>query len=521
MIQEEHMVKSPKNTNKLTVLILAAGYGRRMGPFSRMVNKSLVPYNNKPLISHIMEKFPTDTSFVIVCGNLGQQVKEYVSIVHEEKTVTYVDIPEFDDATTGPATTIRYCAEYLPGAFMWITCDTLFDFDYSNRLDENWIAVHPVDSNVSQDYCWVERNGNDITGVRNKVKSTHAVDAFIGLMYAKDSTFIENLNTENAKDVYKGFDNLNLKAYTVRMWQDFGTYEKWKQLSEGLPEVSFPKPDELFYADNGKIIKYTSNAKLATLRHQRALLNPLAMPDNVSHSGHFLFYDSAPGETLYTCLTLEIFKKCLEWGESTLWKQAETFGDTFSYAETFYHTKTLDRLEKFRTKYSTWVECPVVNGCDVKTIEEYLEDIDFAWLASETRWCFTHGDMQFDNIIYDATSDKFTAIDWRTDFAGDLYGDMYYDLAKMLGGLYLSYKSVKENKLTYVEEDASVTIDIPSVESVLLYTEDLKSWALDRGMDWDKVRTLVPIIYLNMAPLHEAPFDKYLISLAQLHFSYL
>jgi len=27
------------------------------------------------------------------------------------------------------------------------------------------------------------------------------------------------------------------------------------------------------------------------------------------------------------------------------------------------------------------------------------------------------------------------------------------------------------------------------------------------------------LIYLNMSPLHEAPFDKFLIALAQLHFS--
>jgi len=69
----------------ITVLILAAGYGRRMGPFSRMVNKGLVPYDNKPLISHIIEKFDTETEFVIACGYMGQQLKDYVDSVHPEK----------------------------------------------------------------------------------------------------------------------------------------------------------------------------------------------------------------------------------------------------------------------------------------------------------------------------------------------------------------------------------------------------------------------------------------------------
>ena len=506
--------------NNLTVLILAAGYGRRMGPFSRMVNKSLIPYDNKPLISHIMGKFSSNTRFVIACGNMGQQVKDYVSNVHSEKNIVYVDIPEFDEGNTGPATTIRYCSDHLPGSFLWITCDTLFEFNFEDKLDHNWIAVHPVDSSVSQDYCWVQRNGNDIVDIKNKVKSASAVDAFIGLMYVKDKEYIQYLIDANAKETYEGFKPaLNLKAYTVEEWQDFGTYEKWQTLSEGLPEISFPKPDELFYCDNGKIIKYTTNEKLSTLRYNRALLNPGCMPTNVEKHNNFLIYDYTEGKTMYTCLTPEIFSKFMGWAEENLWIHAETFGDTVAYADDFYRKKTLDRLGKFRIKYSTWVEFPVVNGRDVKSIDEYLADIDFAWLASETNWCFTHGDMQFDNIIYN--DGKFTAIDWRTDFAGDQYGDMYYDLSKMLGGLYLSYKAVKEDKFTYRELSDQVIIDYPMVDNINLYVTQLHEWVLARGHDWDKVKTLVPIIYLNMSPLHEAPFDKFLIALAQLFFSQL
>lgn len=521
MTQIAYTGGSMQNISNLTVLILAAGYGRRMGSFSRLVNKSLVPYDNKPLISHIMDKFPGDTKFVIAVGNLGHQVKKYVSHVHAEKNVIFVDIPNFDEGTTGPATTIRYCAEYLPHGFLCITCDTLFEFSYLDKLDHNWIAVSPVDSSVSQDYCWIQRDGAAIVAVHNKIKSLHAVDAFIGLMYVNDSKFIFDLEQRNAKDIYEGFDNLNLKAYTVKSWKDFGTYDKWKHLSEGLAEVSFPKPDELFYHDNDKIIKFTTNVALAEAREHRARLNPECMPTDVTHSGNFLFYNYIPGETLYTCLTPELFVKFLDWAETKLWKPAETSSDTFGVADSFYRMKTLDRLEKFRIKYSTWSEMLIVNGRNVKYIEEYIENIDSTWLASKTKWCFIHGDMQFDNIIYDKEADKFTAIDWRPDFAGSYYGDMYYDLAKMLGGLYLSYKSVKEDMLSYEETDDQAIINIPSVENVEVYVRALEEWVMKHGLDWNKVKTLVPVIYLNMAPLHEPPFDKYLIALSQLFFSEL
>jgi hypothetical protein len=91
----------------------------------------------------------------------------------------------------------------------------------------------------------------------------------------------------------------------------------------------------------------------------------------------------------------------------------------------------------------------------------------------------------------------------------------------MLGGLYLSYKSVKEDMLSYEEVDDQAIINIPSVENVEVYVRALEEWVLKNKLDWNKVKTLVPIIYLNMAPLHEPPFDKYLIALAQLFFSEL
>ncbi len=509
---------SKQNTVDKPVLILAAGYGRRMGPFSRMVNKCLVPYDNKPLLSHIIDKFDKSTHFVIACGYLGQQVKDYISLVHADKNITIVDIPSYSEDSTGPATTIRYCANYIRNGCIWVSCDTLFDIDFHNKLDHNWIAVHPVNSDIAQDYCWIDRDGNNITGVHNKESSADAVDAFIGLMHVTDSKFIDNLMRADAKEVYKGFSNLNLKAYTVGKWQDFGTYEKWKLYNNQTEELSFPKPDEIFYSDNSKIIKFNIDASLSKLKYERAKSNTDCMPRNPAYVGNFFSYDYVPGTTLYSQLDLPTFKKFMGWANNSLWKPAESNPQA---ATKFYKDKTLARLSKFRTKYNSWVEYPRVNNIPVKTIEEYISEINFTWLTTESHWCYIHGDLQFDNIIFSKDTSTFTAIDWRSDFAGDPNGDIYYDLAKMLGGLYLSYKSVKDGLISYTELENEVIIHVPSVQKYEIYISALQEWVISKNLDWKKVQTLVPIIYLNMAPLHEAPFDKYLIALAQLHFAKL
>lgn len=501
----------------LTVLILAAGYGRRMGPFSRMVNKGLIPYDNKPLISHIIDKFDRDTKFVIACGHLGQQVKDYVSAVHTDKQVLYVDIPDYAEGSTGPATTIQHCAPYITGPFVWLACDTLFDFDVYKHLDHNWIGVHPVDSAIAKDYCWVDREGETIVDIKNKQPSTNAVDAFIGLMYCTDSTYIDNLKSKNAREAFEGFDdNLKLQAHTVRGWRDFGTYEKWVELSKDLKEVSFPKPNELFYKDNNKIVKFTTDSTLTDKKANRALLNNDVMPNNIRRSGQFLVYDFVDGDIIYNQLTPTLMNDLLQWADEKLWK-TKWFPNTKATCQNFYYEKTKARLQQFRVKYSDWSEPCTVNGLAVQPMDQYLERIDWDSLCENTKWAFIHGDFQMENIIVDSNN-KFTCIDWRTDFGGDSYGDLYYDLAKLLGGILLDYQAVKADKLEYNELADTALLNNCSIPDSETYAGILGNFCAAKGLDWEKVRLLVPIIYLNMSPLHEAPFDKYLFALAQLHF---
>lgn len=506
--------------NKLTVLILTAGYGRRMGQFSDVINKSLIPYQNRPLISHIIDQFPSSTEFVIACGYLEQQVKTYISQVHYDKSITLVSVPNYDEKNTGPATSILACKEYLPESFIWITCDTLFSFDYQNKLEHNWIAVYPVDQNISQDYCWIRRNGNQVKSVHNKVIANSAVDAFIGLMYVHSKQFIENLEIYNAKEVYQGFSsNLELQAHTVYNWLDFGTYEKWSKNINNTAILSLAKPNEIFYHDNNLVIKYFSDINHPYQRVQRAKTNSAVMPNNVRSAGNFLIHDWVPGSSVYEYLTPDLFYKMLNWCEHTLWKNPilKNLNIYQQAAQNFYYTKTFERIKQLYFKHNNWSECLKINDRPVNTISYYLENLNWSVLIDNVRWKFIHGDLHFDNVITDGK--KFTCIDWRSDFAGDIYGDIYYDLAKLLGGIRLNYLLVRQNKFNYTEIDGSVTISVPTVESVDTYEQILKDWVISQNLNWYKVELLVPLIYINMSPLHEEYFSKFLVALAQMYFS--
>ena len=69
--------------------ILAAGRGTRNNNVSGL-HKALLPLENKPVISHIIEKLG-DVEIVIAVGYKSDQIKTYMDLVHYDKKITYVD----------------------------------------------------------------------------------------------------------------------------------------------------------------------------------------------------------------------------------------------------------------------------------------------------------------------------------------------------------------------------------------------------------------------------------------------
>ena len=70
--------------------ILAAGCGTRNDNVSGL-HKALLPLENKPVISHIIDRLG-DVEIVIAVGYKSEQIKSYMDLVHSDRTITYVDL---------------------------------------------------------------------------------------------------------------------------------------------------------------------------------------------------------------------------------------------------------------------------------------------------------------------------------------------------------------------------------------------------------------------------------------------
>ena len=135
-----------------------------------------------------------------------------------------------------------------------------------------------------------------------------------------------------------------------------------------------------------------------------------------------------------------------------------------------------------------------------------IDKIDTRWLCDGVSGRF-HGDFILDNII--ETDNSFSLIDWRQDFAGDLdCGDVYYDLAKLNHNLTVNHDIVNKNLFDSSPENCYILTNSKLNEC----REYLHLFIEGNGYDLNKVELLTSIIWINMAPLHEYPFNNFLFN---------
>lgn len=529
----------------MKVCITTAGKGSRMGAHSAL-NKALLPVAGKAAISHIIRQFNEvrhfpDTEFVIALGYQGQQVRDYLELAHPDENFTFVEVTHLEGNGSGPGRSLWECRDHLQEPFIYVACDTLFESTGFHRLNPadyslefrggDWLGVAVAPPEEEGDYFNVSFSSlgqgevTVVAGFPRRGSDCHA--SFIGLMHVERfHNFWRALEAVEPADgsweITAAIEHLDAErsyyweARHISSWRDIGTEAKYRRVISRTG-FDFSKPGEAFYRLPGRVLKFfASETKAAQLAERAAHLRGLVPP--VERRNNFLTYHYVEGHTLYEKNSPQVFRDLLNWLDDNLWQiTAETevqAQDMVPLCREFYHDKTYDRLAMFKAKHRDWKEPKNVNGTRVYSMDALLPRIDWPDLF-RGRPGTIHGDLQFDNIIR-AYGTHFMLIDWRENFAGQTdVGDINYDYAKLLGGIRLNYDLIKKGDFTFDETDEGVTIDwahrgiMPAYEAILRQH-------IENRVNWKRIETLVGLIYLNMAPLHAAPFDKFLYALAQL-----
>jgi len=502
---------------KPVVCIIAAGTGSRLGDMGKICHKTLLPLNNKAIISYLIEKFD-DCDIVIAIGYLKEQIREYVNLFHSDRNIKFIEVDTYSGGGSGTAHSLECCRQELQKPFYFCVSDfyTTNDIQNSGFLQKNWISIS--DTNEPDKYSTVKVTNGVIEKLIDKDQNGYD-KAFTGIFYMYDYELFWNQfdkyvnDRKSVIDVFKDIKKFNFEAKRIDM-SDMGSCSLYFELLdkyEGKNLHLHKKKYENKYIKDDIFIKAGEKNKINKLfsRYQHLQEH---VPKLLFKGDHFYSYEYFPGKTLYEINNKQTYLEFLAWFEYNFCKKISASMEYKHYAREFYYNKTNNRVTLFKSNndFSYLDNINVINDKRILKLDDYLNQIDWEDLYNIIPTRLFHGDLQFDNIIYDGTD--FKLIDWREDFGDNIEcGDLYYDFAKLYGGMILNYSKMKNNKnFSFIINDHSAVLKNYDDEILIdILNNEMVSLIKRNNLDQKKIKLLTAIIFLNMSPLHVNNFDKF------------
>ena len=509
------------------VFIPTAGIGSRLGALTSAINKSLVSIDNRPIISHLIDQFPDSCNFVIALGHKGNLVKEFLDNIYDNKKIDYVKIDPFKGENSSLGYTLLSSKHLLQEPFVFISCDTLV----KNKIPEpshNWVGYSK--NSIINQYRTLRIKSNMVECFKDKGQGEIGIDfPYIGLCGINDfNTFWEGMNSARKKNLemgeVSGLMNLlskKIKSYQMD-WFDTGNIDSLKIAKKEFKGRNSPvileKKSEAIWFINNKVVKFSTDKTFINNRVIRAKELTNYIPKIIKSSDHMYLYEKAQGEVLSQSSNFPIFKKLLS-DSYVFWEKVKLSNEKKEEFKnkclSFYKDKTLIRIEKFFLDFDKKDEIEIINGEKVEPLKLLLKKVNWDDLANGIPVRF-HGDFHFENILWNQNMKKFTFLDWRQDFAGIInYGDIYYDLAKLLHGLIVSHRLIEKNDFQINQVGNNIKFELKRFHRDIEFENYFKDWCFAKNYDFKKVRLLTALIYLNISALHHVPYNYLLFALGK------
>lgn len=512
------------------VLIPSAGLGTRLGESYKNVNKALVSVDNKPVISHFIEKFSTNITFIIALGHKGSLLKDYLDLAHQEYNFEYVFIDKYFGKGSGLGYSILQCRNYLNCPFVFAPNDVLV-MESIPIPDENWLGYGNIELE-DDNYRNVTINKNSIVKILEKgVKSNNSQKPYIGLAginnfkeFWKYMDSGKNYGSISIGESY-AIDQFLKNSISIKgipfTWHDTGNIARLNYVrniikSPNSPEI-LDKPNEAIWFVSDKAIKYNDDSKFISNRVLRTKTLQGYVPNIVEAKENMYSYKHIAGQTLSKVSNKIIFNRLLIFLEK-FWSEKKLDNNSVKVFHKacleFYKNKTYERVKLYYNRFLEKDTKESINGCIVPTLHELLDKINWDELAQgEARRI--HGDLHFENIL-STDSSEFCLLDWRQDFAGIIeYGDLYYDFAKLLHGLIISHELINKNYFNIEKAEDIINFGFFRKQSLVENENDFLLFLNSNGYDVFKVKILTSLIFINIAPLHHDPYCKLLYYLGK------
>ncbi len=226
--------------------LLGAGLGTRLKPLTQTLPKPLIPFANRPLMTHVLDHCIAAgiSDFAINTHHLHETWQQvFPEGTYRGATLTFFHEPLLLETGGG----IKNIAEWIDGdPILVYNGDIITDLPI-DRLMTSHMASNNVATLATQDHgpaLHLSLQGHQITDIRGLVKGQSGTHQFTGI-YCIDAEILDLIPAGEKISVIPAFLELikrqQLGAYHVKgqpQWLDLGTREAYLEASFSLtPEI--------------------------------------------------------------------------------------------------------------------------------------------------------------------------------------------------------------------------------------------------------------------------------------------
>ena len=230
-------IKNPKKDvfEKIDFIIMAGGRGKRMEPFTSVLPKPLIPFKDKPLLQHIIEKIKNynPNKIILSLNYKAAIIKSFIKELKLNKKIEYIT----EKKPQGTIGSIKLYEKKLTKNFFVLNADTVVDIDY-----EDLLKIHKKNKNLltvvvsTQEYvypygnCKIDKQGN-LEKIEEKPKFQFLTNLGLYIMDRSVLKLIKKNKFYNTTDLINDLINKKSKVgiYPVSQesWNDFGEWSKY------------------------------------------------------------------------------------------------------------------------------------------------------------------------------------------------------------------------------------------------------------------------------------------------------
>lgn len=226
-----------KSTIENPVILMAGGFGKRLGDLTQSCPKPMLKVGEKPIMETILENFINAGfyNFYISLHYMSDVIKAHFG--DGEKWGVNIQYIEENEplGTAGGLGLLPDLPSDLPAIVM--NCDLLTKLDLSNLLEFHseanaYITVCVRKHEYQVPYGVIETDGEQLLGIAEKPIHDYFVNAGI---YVIEQSVLSNINGEQYLDMPDLVNQLLQKSHEIQVfpiheyWLDIGKYEDFSQ----------------------------------------------------------------------------------------------------------------------------------------------------------------------------------------------------------------------------------------------------------------------------------------------------